>query len=109
MNYHSIRTPHQIRRDTARKLRQAQIGDDFLAILAYLLGEKWTTPGLLEICITPDSLMLGRPEDLDYLGKFLGTTRALFRNIQGLAKVAELDGDEVGYLVAKVAEIKRQK
>lgn len=25
------------------------------------------------------------------------------------APVAELDGDEVGYLVAKVAEIKRQK
>jgi hypothetical protein len=31
------------------------------------------------------------------------------RNIHGVAPVAELDGDEVGYLVAKVAEIKRQK
>ena len=26
-----------------------------------------------------------------------------------LAKAADLDGDEVGYLVAKVAEIKRQR
>jgi hypothetical protein len=32
----------------------------------------------------------------------------LLRNIHGVAPVAELDGDEVGYLVAKIAEIKRQ-
>lgn len=31
----------------------------------------------------------------------------LVRNIHGIAKVADLDGDEVGYLVATVAEIKR--
>jgi len=31
------------------------------------------------------------------------------RNIHGVAPVAELDGDEVGFLVAKVAEIKRQR
>jgi hypothetical protein len=109
VNYHTIRTPDQIRRDAARKLREAQISDDFLAILGCLLEEGWTTPRLLEICISPDGLMLGRPEDLDYPGKFLGTTRALFKDIQGLAQVAALDGDEVGYLVAKVAEIKRQK
>jgi hypothetical protein len=30
------------------------------------------------------------------------------RNIHGVAPVAELDGDEIGYLVSKVAEIKRQ-
>jgi hypothetical protein len=33
----------------------------------------------------------------------------LIRNIHGVAPVAELDGDEVGYLVAKVAEINRRK
>ena len=33
----------------------------------------------------------------------------LIRNIHGVGPVAELDGDEVGYLVAKVAEIKRRK
>lgn len=39
---------------------------------------------------------------------FLSEVIDLIRNIHGVAAVAELDGDEVGYLVAKVAEIKRQ-
>lgn len=34
--------------------------------------------------------------------------RDLIKNIHGVAPVAELDGDEIGFLVAKVAEIKRQ-
>ena len=33
----------------------------------------------------------------------------LIRNIHGVSPVAELDGDEVGVLVAKVAEIKRRR
>ena len=33
----------------------------------------------------------------------------LIRNILGLALGAELDGEEVGFLVAKVAEIKSQR
>jgi hypothetical protein len=33
----------------------------------------------------------------------------LVKNVHGVAKVAELDGDEVGYLVGKIAEIKRQR
>jgi len=37
------------------------------------------------------------------------TSEDLVRNIHGVAPVAELDGDEIGYLVAKVAEIKRQR
>ena len=40
---------------------------------------------------------------------FLGTSEDLLRNIHGVAPVAELVGDGVGYLVAKVAEIKRQR
>jgi hypothetical protein len=34
--------------------------------------------------------------------------KGLIKNIHGVASVGELDGDEVGYLVAKVAEIKRR-
>jgi len=39
----------------------------------------------------------------------LGAEEDLFRNIHGVAPVAELDDDEVGYLIGKVAEVKRQK
>ena len=36
-----------------------------------------------------------------------GRSNDLIQNIHGVAPVAELDGDEVGFLVAKVAEIKK--
>lgn len=39
---------------------------------------------------------------------FLGSSEELIKNIHDLAPVAELDGDEIGYLVSKVAEIKRR-
>lgn len=39
---------------------------------------------------------------------FLGASDDLIQNIHGVAPVAELDGDEIGYLVGKVAEIKRR-
>ena len=45
----------------------------------------------------------------DSFKAFLGETEDLIRNIHGVATVAELDGDEVGHLVAKVAEIKRKR
>ena len=38
---------------------------------------------------------------------FLGAEEDLVRNIHGVAEVAELDGDEVGYLLGRVAKIKR--
>jgi len=40
---------------------------------------------------------------------FLGASGDLLRNIHGVAPVDELDGDELGYLLGKVAEIKRQR
>ncbi len=40
---------------------------------------------------------------------FLGASKDLIKNIHGVAPVAELDGDEIGFLVAKVAEIKGQR
>jgi hypothetical protein len=40
---------------------------------------------------------------------FLGAAADLLKTVHGVAEVAELDGDEVGYLVARVAEIKRQR
>ncbi len=50
------------------------------AILGCLLGEDWTSPRVVEMVVTSDGHLVGR-----------------------------LDGDEVGYLVAKVAEIKRKR
>jgi len=104
-----IRDPNQIRLDCSRKLREVQVSEHFQAILGCLLGEDWTTPRLLEMVISPDGHMLGRCEGQPGFSTFLGASEDLLKNIHGVAKVAELDGDEIGFLVAKVAEIKRQR
>lgn len=104
-----IREPEQIRQDTARKLRSVQVSDHFEAILGCLLGEEWTTPRLIGMVITPDGHILGRCAGDSSFKAFLGASEDLVRNIHGVPPVAELDGDEVGYLVAKVTEIKRQR
>ena len=108
MSDYPIRNPDQIRQDATRKLRQVQVSDHFHAILGCLLGEDWTTPRLVEMVISPDGHMLGRCAGWERF-TLLGASEDLLKNIHEVAKTADLDGDESGYLVAKVAEIKRQK
>lgn len=93
-----IREPEQIRQDTARKLRAVQISDHFQAILGCLLDEDLTTPRLVEMVILPKGYILGRCEG-EPASTFLGSEEVLIRNIHGVAPVAKLDGDEVGYLI----------
>ncbi|HVX15910.1 MAG TPA: hypothetical protein VHC22_32300 [Pirellulales bacterium] len=103
-----IREAVQIHQGCAHKLQAVEVGDHFRAILGCLLGEDWTTPRLVEIVITPDGHLLGRCEGEASFKAFPGASEDLIKNIHGVAPVAELDGDEIGYLVAKVAEIKRR-
>jgi hypothetical protein len=104
-----IRDPDQIRSDCARKLRAVEVSNHFQAILGCLLVEDWTTPRLVEMVITPDGHLLGRCDGDSSFKAFLGASEDLLKNIHGVAPVAELDGDEIGYLVGRVAEIKRQR
>jgi hypothetical protein len=105
----TAREPEEIRRDCARKLRSVQVSDHFQAILGCLLGEDWTNPRLVEMVITPDGHLLGRCQGEASFRAFLGAADDLIRNIHGVSPVAGLDGDEIGFLVAKVAEIKRRQ
>jgi hypothetical protein len=88
--------------------RPVQVSSHFGAILGSLLGEDWTIPRLIEMHITPDGHLLGWCEGHDGHSTFLGSAEDLIRNIHGVAPVAGLDGDELGYLLGKVAEIKRR-
>jgi hypothetical protein len=101
-----IREVHEIRRDCARKLRSVETSGMFMAILAALLGKGWTMPKIEELRLSPDRCLLARVEGDVAFKVFLGAEADLIRNIHGIAAVAELDGDEVGYLLGKVAEIK---
>jgi hypothetical protein len=72
--------------------------------------EDWTTPRLVEMVITPDRHTLGRCEGQPSFSAFLGSSDDVVKNVHGVAKVAELDGDEVGCAVGRIAaEIKRQR
>ena len=105
----AIREPDQIRRDCARKVRSVKTGDMFTAILGCLLGEDWSTPRIAEMRITPDRCLLARVEGETAFKAFLGAEADLIGNVHGMAKVAELDGDELGCLLGRIAEIKGVK
>jgi hypothetical protein len=104
-----MREPNQIQTDCAAKLATVKVSNHFQAILGCLLGEDWTSPRLVELVITSDGHLVGRLDGESDFKVFLGEADDLIKNIHGVASVAELDGDEVGYLVAKVAEIKRRR
>jgi hypothetical protein len=104
-----MREPEDIRYDCSEKLRVVQVSDHFQAILGCMLGEDWTSPRIVELVITSDGHLVGRLDGESAFKIFLGEADDLIKNIHGVASVAELDGDEAGYLVAKVAEIKRRR
>ena len=106
-----IREPDQIRQDCVRKLRA-------VASQRSLPSDPWLPAGgrLDHTPVDRNGHHTGRPPHL--LGRcdgettfkvFLGASADLIKNIHGVAPVAELDGDEIGFLVAKVVEIKRQR
>src|SRR4051812_48177492 len=105
----TIREPDEIRSACSRKLAEVEVSDHFQAILGCLLGEDWTTPRLLEMVITPDGALLGRCDGQPGFSTFLGASEDLLKNVHGVAEIADLDGDELGYLLGKVAKIKRRK
>ena len=106
MSEKPIREPDEIRKDCARKLASVEVSGMFSGILGCLLGEDWSSPCIEELRITPDRCLLARVEGEASFKAFMGAEADLIRNIHGVAAVAELDGDEVGYLVGRVADIR---
>jgi hypothetical protein len=100
-----MRTTKVIHRDCAEKLHAIETSSVFLAILASLLDENWTTPHISELRVTRDNRLLGRSAGEANFKAFRCAKRGLVRNIHRLASVARLDGDELGYLLGKVAGI----
>jgi hypothetical protein len=63
-----------------------------------------TTPKIDEVFITSDRCILARPTGEVTHNLFIGSEADLIRNIHGIAEVARLDGDVIGYVLGKVAE-----
>ncbi len=104
---HPLREPDQIRADCARKLKPIETGVMFAALLGVLLDEDWTNPKIEELFITSDRFVLARQTGEVTHKLVIGAEADLIRNIHGIAEVAGLDGDELGYLLGKVAEARR--
>jgi hypothetical protein len=79
----------------------------FTAILADLLESDWTNRKFEELFITADRCILARPADEMAHKIFIGADSDLIRNSHGVAEVAGMDGDELGYMLGKTAEARR--
>ena len=101
-----LREPEQIRQDCAAKLRPIETSGMFTTILGCLLGEDWAEPRIEQLLVT-DKCLLARTKDDVTHKLFLGAEEDLIRNVHGIAKTAGLDGDELGYILAAIAKIKR--
>jgi hypothetical protein len=101
-----FRIPEYLRRGCARKLQSVETSNVFRAILASLLEEDWTTPNIVELRFSRDHRLLGRSAGAISFKAFRCAQTGLLRNIHGIAALAELDGDELGYLLGRVAKIK---
>jgi len=94
-----LREPEQIRQDCAAKFIPVMDGVAFAAIL---VGEDRIEP-----IIVSDDRVLARTEGQARHALILGARKCLIRQVLCTAKMAGLDGDELGYLLAAIAKIKR--
>ena len=98
-----IREPDEIRRDCARKLRSVGTPGIFTAFLGYSVGEDWATPKIEKLEMLPDRLLVRVEGDVPK--PIFGVPDDLVRLVHDLGEMADLDGDEVRYLLGRVAEI----
>ena len=101
-----FRIPEFHRRGCAQKLKTVEMSNIFRAILGSLLDEDWTTPNIVELRFSRNRRLLGRSDGNPRFKAFHCLESGLIRNIRGIANAAELDSDELGYLLGQVAKIK---
>jgi len=101
-----IREPEEIRQGLADKLRQIEAGGQLSIALACFLASQWTTPRIEELHLTSSRNLIVRFIGEAKFRKYKGTRADLIRSIHKVAGTADLDGDELGYLLGKVAELK---
>jgi hypothetical protein len=101
-----MRPTEHIRRDCARKMKSIEKSGTFTAILGFLLDEDWTTPNIEELRVVRDAHLMARTSGQADFKAFRGAKAGLIRNIHQAAAAAGLDGDELSYLLERVAGIK---
>jgi hypothetical protein len=104
----TIREPEPIRQDCARKLLMVVRGPKLRAVLGYFVGEVWAMPKIADLRLTIEGHVVARLVGKPDFGTDLLSRQGLIRCVHSAARMAGLDGDELGYLLAQVAKIKRE-
>lgn len=100
------RKPEQIRQDCAAKFRPLMSDDLWSAVIGYLLVEDWGEPRIEDIIVS-EGCVLARTAGQATHATFLGGRACLIRQMLCMGKALGLDGDELGYILATIARIKR--
>ena len=74
--------------------RYTEMSGKMAAIVAYILGEHWTKPGIAELAISGDGFVLAREEGDVGCNNWIGMAQDLERNVSNLLAVAELTPEE---------------
>ncbi len=104
----TIREPEQICQDCAKKVLAVIRGPKVRAVLGYFLGEVWSIPWIADLRLTSAGRIVARLHGEKEFAIDLGERTGLLRAIRSNARMAGLDGDEVGFLLAQIAKIKRE-
>ena len=80
-----------------------------LAVLGYFVWEIWIMPEIADLRLASEGRLVARLEGEKDFRIYLGGRSGLIRAIHRIASKAGLDGDELGYLLAQVAKVKREE
>ncbi|MBI3863723.1 MAG: hypothetical protein HY290_17675 [Planctomycetia bacterium] len=103
----SLRTAEQVRLSCARKIGSVDISPALAAILAFLLGDLRIRMQIGDMRLTPTGAFLVRSPAVTGFTAFPSAEPVLIRGILETAHAAGLDGDELGYLLGRLARLKR--
>ena len=104
-----IRKPEQIRQDCARKVLAVIHGAKLLAVFGYLVREFWAMPEIADLRLASEGRLVACLAGEEDFRIDLGARKGLIRAIHCIARTAALDGDEMGHLLAQVAQVKREQ
>lgn len=71
----------------------------FTAMLAFILGERWTDPAITGLWITSDDVLLVGDEGDPLANQIVGSGSDLWRNLRGIASAAGLTKKETSLLL----------
>jgi hypothetical protein len=105
----TIREPEQICQSCTKKLLKVVRGPRLRVVLGYFVREVWAMPAIADLRLTLEGRIVARLQGKTDFAIDLGARQGLICAVHSIARKAALDGDELGYLLAQVAKIKREK